>query len=307
MIKDLKAGMSADGIYLIKDSVKGVTAKGLNYLNITLQDSSGTIEAKKWDADENDFEVLQKGSIVEISAEVIDYKDKPQVKIFSASFAKNSENLIKSFLVDSPISVDILIEKFKKLFKSVENPDCKAILNKIFEKYYSKFIEYPAAVKNHHEFYHGLLYHTVSMCEIADFLAEHYDDVNRDILISGCLLHDIGKVIELSGPIATKYTDEGNLLGHLTIGMSLVREVANELNITSDVPLQLEHMILSHHGKLEYGAAVLPQTKEALLLSMIDDMDAKMMILGKAYQNIKPGEYTDRIFALDNRTFYKSK
>ena len=307
MIKDLKAGMSADGIYLIKDSVKGVTAKGLNYLNITLQDSSGTIEAKKWDADENDFEVLQKGSIVEISAEVIDYKDKPQVKIFSASFAKNSENLIKSFLVDSPISVDILIDKFKKLFKSVENPDCKAILNKIFEKYYSKFIEYPAAVKNHHEFYHGLLYHTVSMCEIADFLAEHYDDVNRDILISGCLLHDIGKVIELSGPIATKYTDEGNLLGHLTIGMSLVREVANELNITSDVPLQLEHMILSHHGKLEYGAAVLPQTKEALLLSMIDDMDAKMMILTKAYQNIKPGEYTDRIFALDNRTFYKSK
>lgn len=307
MIKDLKAGMSADGIYLIKDSVKGVTAKGLNYLNITLQDSSGTIEAKKWDADENDFEVLQKGSIVEISAEVIDYKDKPQVKIFSASFAKNSENLIKSFLVDSPISVDILIEKFKKHFKSVENSDCKAILNKIFEKYYSKFIEYPAAVKNHHEFYHGLLYHTVSMCEIADFLAEHYDDVNRDILISGCLLHDIGKVIELSGPIATKYTDEGNLLGHLTIGMSLVREVANELNITSDVPLQLEHMILSHHGKLEYGAAVLPQTKEALLLSMIDDMDAKMMILAKAYQNIKPGEYTDRIFALDNRTFYKSK
>lgn len=307
MIKDLKAGMSADGIYLIKDSVKGVTAKGLNYLNITLQDSSGTIEAKKWDADENDFEVLQKGSIVEISAEVIDYKDKPQVKIFSASFAKNSENLIKSFLVDSPISADILIDKFKKLFKSVENPDCKAILNKIFEKYYSKFIEYPAAVKNHHEFYHGLLYHTVSMCEIADFLAEHYDDVNRDILISGCLLHDIGKVIELSGPIATKYTDEGNLLGHLTIGMSLVREVANELNITSDVPLQLEHMILSHHGKLEYGAAVLPQTKEALLLSMIDDMDAKMMILAKAYQNIKPGEYTDRIFALDNRTFYKSK
>lgn len=307
MIKDLKAGMSADGIYLIKDSVKGVTAKGLNYLNITLQDSSGTIEAKKWDADENDFEVLQKGSIVEISAEVIDYKDKPQVKIFSASFAKNSENLIKSFLVDSPISVDILIEKFKKHFKSVENPDCKAILNKIFEKYYSKFIEYPAAVKNHHEFYHGLLYHTVSMCEIADFLAEHYDDVNRDILISGCLLHDIGKVIELSGPIATKYTDEGNLLGHLTIGMSLVREVANELNITSDVPLQLEHMILSHHGKLEYGAAVLPQTKEALLLSMIDDMDAKMMILAKAYQNIKTGEYTDRIFALDNRTFYKSK
>ena len=180
-------------------------------------------------------------------------------------------------------------------------------MDEIFKKYYDKFLDYPAAVKNHHEFYHGLIFHTVSMCEIADFIASHYEDINRDLLISGCILHDIGKVVELSGPVATKYTDEGNLLGHLTIGMSIVREAAEKLNIKSEVPMLLEHMILSHHGKLEFGAAVLPSTKEALLLSMIDDMDAKMMMLEKAYENVKEGEYTERLFALDNRAFYKSR
>ena len=145
------------------------------------------------------------------------------------------------------------------------------------------------------------------MCEVAEFCAKHYPFLNYDLLISGCLLHDIGKVIELSGPIATKYTEEGNLLGHLTIGMSIVKEVADRLNIKSEVPTLLEHMILSHHGKLEFGAAVLPLTPEALILSMIDDMDAKMMMLEKALKDVKEGEYSDRLFALDNRTFYKSK
>ena len=109
------------------------------------------------------------------------------------------------------------------------------------------------------------------MCELAEMIAHHYEDVDLDLLISGCLLHDLGKVIELSGIIGTKYTIEGNLLGHLTIGMAIIRETANKLGIKSEVPLLLEHMVLSHHGKLEYGSPVLPQTKEALILSIVDD------------------------------------
>lgn len=307
MIKDLKDGMSITDVFLVKDFTKRVTSAGLNYLTITLQDSSGVIDAKKWEIAANDLDIIKIGAIIKIRGEVLDYKNKLQIKVLSVEKVDSDDESLKNLLIESPVPKEILVQKFRNIYSSVKNPDCRAILDEIFKKYYDKFLDYPAAVKNHHEFYHGLIFHTVSMCEIADFIASHYEDINRDLLISGCILHDIGKVVELSGPVATKYTDEGNLLGHLTIGMSIVREAAEKLNIKSEVPMLLEHMILSHHGKLEFGAAVLPSTKEALLLSMIDDMDAKMMMLEKAYENVKEGEYTERLFALDNRAFYKSR
>lgn len=307
MIKDLKDGMSITDVFLVKDFTKRVTSAGLNYLTITLQDSSGVIDAKKWEIAANDLDIIKIGAIIKIRGEVLDYKNKLQIKVLSVEKVDSDDESLKNLLIESPVPKEILVQKFRNIYSSVKNPDCRAILDEIFKKYYDKFLDYPAAVKNHHEFYHGLIFHTVSMCEIADFIASHYEDINRDLLISGCILHDIGKVFELSGPVATKYTDEGNLLGHLTIGMSIVREAAEKLNIKSEVPMLLEHMILSHHGKLEFGAAVLPSTKEALLLSMIDDMDAKMMMLEKAYENVKEGEYTERLFALDNRAFYKSR
>ena len=307
MIKDLKDGMSITDVFLVKDFTKRVTSAGLNYLTITLQDSSGVIDAKKWEIAANDLDIIKIGAIIKIRGEVLGYKNKLQIKVLSVEKVDSDDESLKNLLIESPVPKEILVQKFRNIYSSVKNPDCRAILDEIFKKYYDKFLDYPAAVKNHHEFYHGLIFHTVSMCEIADFIASHYEDINRDLLISGCILHDIGKVVELSGPVATKYTDEGNLLGHLTIGMSIVREAAEKLNIKSEVPMLLEHMILSHHGKLEFGAAVLPSTKEALLLSMIDDMDAKMMMLEKAYENVKEGEYTERLFALDNRAFYKSR
>lgn len=307
MIKDLKDGMSVSDVFLVKDFTKRVTSAGLNYLTITLQDSSGVIDAKKREIAANDLDIIKIGAVIKIHGEVLDYKNKLQIKVLKVEKVDSDDESLKNLLIESPVPKEVLIQKFRNIYSSVKNPDCRAILDEIFKKYYDKFLDYPAAVKNHHEFYHGLIYHTVSMCEIADFIASHYENVNRDLLISGCILHDIGKVVELSGPVATKYTDEGNLLGHLTIGMSIVREAAEKLNIKSEVPMLLEHMILSHHGKLEFGAAVLPSTKEALLLSMIDDMDAKMMMLEKAYENVKEGEYTERLFALDNRAFYKSR
>ena len=307
MIKDLKDGMSVSDVFLVKDFTKRVTSAGLNYLTITLQDSSGVIDAKKREIAANDLDIIKIGSVIKIHGEVLDYKNKLQIKVLKVEKVDSDDESLKNLLIESPVPKEVLIQKFRNIYSSVKNPDCRALLDEIFKKYYDKFLDYPAAVKNHHEFYHGLIYHTVSMCEIADFIASHYENINRDLLISGCILHDIGKVVELSGPVATKYTDEGNLLGHLTIGMSIVREAAEKLNIKSEVPMLLEHMILSHHGKLEFGAAVLPSTKEALLLSMIDDMDAKMMMLEKAYENVKEGEYTERLFALDNRAFYKSR
>ena len=307
MIKDFQDRERFSGIFLVKDVAKGTKVDGQSYLSVTLQDNSGTIDAKKWIVTSNDIKLLVPGTAVRVDGEVRIYKEKLQASIDAVYEVDLNTIDLTDLLIQSPIPVETLISKFKYFLSSIKNDDCKNILNYIFKKYYQDFINYPAAVRNHHEFYHGLLYHTVSMCEVAEGISKHYSDVDYDILISGCLLHDVGKVIEFSGVIGTKYTNEGNLLGHLTIGMSLIDEAKKALDIKSEVPLLLEHMVLSHHGKVEYGAAVVPITREALLLSMIDDMDAKMMILDKAYDNVEEGGYTERIFPLENRSFYKPK
>lgn len=307
MIKDFQDRERFSGVFLVKDVTKGTKVDGQPYLSVTLQDNSGTIDAKKWIVTSNDIKLLVPGTAVRVDGEVRIYKEKLQASIDAVYEVDLNTIDLTDLLIQSPIPVETLISKFKYFLSSIKNDDCKNILNYIFKKYYQDFINYPAAVRNHHEFYHGLLYHSVSMCEVAEGISKHYADVDYDILISGCLLHDAGKVIEFSGVIGTKYTNEGNLLGHLTIGMSLIDEAKKALDIKSEVPLLLEHMVLSHHGKVEYGAAVVPITREALLLSMIDDMDAKMMILDKAYANVEEGGYTERIFPLENRSFYKPK
>lgn len=303
MIKDLQERDDASGTYFVKEATK-IDRGNDPYMNLILQDGSGVVDAKKWHVSAQDEVTLQPCNLITITGEMLMYKGKKQLRVDSCEISDSKEDLA-NFLVPSPVPIDELITRFRSYVKSITTPELKTILNEVFKRYYTQFIDYPAAVRNHHEFYHGLIYHTVYMCDLAEQVAKIYNDVNRDLLISGCLLHDVGKVIELSGPLATKYTTEGNLLGHLSIGMSIVREIAHENNITGDYPLILEHMILSHHGKLEYGSCVLPMTREALLLSMIDDLDSKMMILDKAYADIGKGEYTDRIFALDNRSFYK--
>jgi 3'-5' exoribonuclease len=149
--------------------------------------------------------------------------------------------------------------------------------------------------------------HTVSMADIGLFLCDYYKDIDRDILLTGILLHDMGKCIEFEGPAVYKYSLEGKLLGHISIMMAEIRRAAIGLNITSEVPILLEHMVLAHHGQHEFGSPVLPLTKEALLLSLIDNLDSKMVILDKALSAVNPGEFTQKIFPLDNRMFYKPK
>lgn len=306
MIKDLVERGNASGVYLIKDVNKGITTNGLNYLSFVLQDKSGVIEAKKWDINADDINKSEKGKIIRIDGEVTKFKDKLQIRIADIYEVDIDDNDLSSLLILGSIDFDTLINDFNYYKNSIKNEDCKAIVDKVFNKYYSKFIDYPAAVRNHHEFYHGLLHHSVMMCKVAEQISKFYD-CDYDLLISGCLLHDIGKVIEFSGFIAPSYTNEGNLLGHISIGMSIIKEISDELKISSEVPLLLEHMILSHHGKMEYGSPVVPLTREALLLSMIDDMDAKMMVLDKAFKDIPEDSYTERIFALDNASYYKHK
>ena len=174
------------------------------------------------------------------------------------------------------------------------------MINKFGDKLYS----YPAAVSIHHEYSSGLLMHSISMADLANYLCPVYD-CDHDLMITGCLLHDMGKIIELEGPIVYKYSTEGKLLGHISIMAAELRKAADELKIKSEIPLLLEHMVLSHHGQQEFGSPVMPYTKEALLLSLIDNLDSKMVVVNKAVADVEPGNFSNKVFSLDNRSFYK--
>ena len=306
MISELNDHEHVEGQFLVGSVSKGVNTNGGSYFSLELRDASGTITAKKWDATLQDEEMFITGNVISIIGETNKYKDVLQLKILSASLVALEEIDVERFVKAPPIAKEDLINKFNKYVTSIKNVDCQKLIQYMVKKYGDKIYSYPAAVSIHHEYSSGLLMHSLTMADIASFLTPIYE-ADYDLLITGCLLHDLGKIIELEGPIVYKYSTEGKLLGHISIMCAEIRKAAEELKITSEIPLLLEHMVLSHHGQQEFGSPVMPLTKEALLLSLIDNLDSKMVVINKAIQEVEPGNFSNKVFPLDNRSFYKPK
>lgn len=307
LIKDLQDGQRVNALYLVNNVSKGVTNTGSPYLSVTLQDKSGTIEAKIWAATPEDEELYVVGNIVNIVGDVNNYRDALQLKIQSGELMYLEPEQVSQFVPSSPYTMDELKVRLDTYLASFKEGDLKELVNTLIKKHYSEFLIYPAAVKNHHEFAGGLAHHTLDMADLGEAIAKLYPQLDRDLLIAGILVHDLGKVIELSGPVLPKYTDVGKLIGHISLCAAEILATAKELNTNEEIATLLTHMVLAHHGKMEYGSPITPKTQEALTLSMIDDYDSKMMMLSKAYDEIEPGEFTARQWALDNGTFYKAK
>ncbi len=307
LIKDLLEGDRTLLQALVGSCSNGTNKSGSPYLNVELRDSTGAISAKKWEVDGADKDIFVAGNIVEVQIEVIKYNDALQAKILSARLVDLDNIDVTRFIKAPPIPKEELVARFNKLVDSIKDDECKQILNYFIKKFGEKIFVSPAAASVHHEFSSGLLMHSVSLAEHADYFAHYYNDINRDLLVTGALLHDFGKMIELEGPAVYHYSLEGKLLGHISIMCGELRICAKELNLKGETPILLEHMVLSHHGQLEFGSPVMPLTREALLLSMIDNLDSKMLVLDKAYENIAPGEFTQKIYPLDGRSFYKIK
>ena len=306
MISELNDHEHVEGQFLVGNVSKGVNTVGGSYFSVELRDASGSINAKKWDATLLDEQVFIAGNVIAVIGETNKYKDQLQLKILSAELVSLDDIDVERFVKAPPISKDELIKKFKDYMASVKNEDCQKLLAYFVNKFGDNLFSYPAAVSIHHEYSSGLLMHSLTMADIASSLCKTYD-ADYDLVITGCLLHDMGKLIELEGPIVYKYSTEGKLLGHISIMAAEIRKAADELKIESEVPLLLEHMVLSHHGQLEFGSPVLPSTKEALLLSLVDNLDSKMVVVNKALQDVEPGNFSNKVFPLDNRAFYKPK
>ena len=307
LIKDFNDLERVSGQFLVVNVTKGVNNNtGMGYLSIELRDSSGNIVAKKWDSTPNDDAIFVAGNVVYVEGDTNKYKDNLQLKILNAKQVPLEEIDPTKFVKAPPIPAEELIKRYNEYIESINNEDAKKLVKYLADKFKEKLYVFPAAVSIHHEYASGLLMHSTTMAKVADELCKIYP-VDRDILISGILLHDIGKCIEFEGPAVYHYSLEGKLLGHISIMVSELRKAAEKLEITSEVPLLLEHMVLSHHDKPEYGSPVPPLTKEALALTIIDNLDSKMVILDKALEVTNEGEFSAKIFALDGRMFYKPK
>jgi len=305
-IMDYKVGEPVDIYLLIKQATRGITQQGSPFMTLILQDKSGDIEAKLWDTTDQHAATYTAASIVKVGGEIHEYRGKNQLRIKSIRPTKEDEGVSISDLVPSASKTkEVLFEELMQYFFEMKNPHIQRITRHLLKKHQNQFMTYPAATKNHHDYVSGLLDHVVSMLKLGKAIADLYPSLNKDLLYAGIILHDVGKVVELSGPVGTQYTVEGNLLGHITIMVNEISIAANELEISGEEVMLLQHMVLSHHGKEEWGSPKRPMLKEAEILHYIDNIDAKMNMLDRALGKAEPGEFTERIFPLDNRSFYK--
>jgi 3'-5' exoribonuclease len=292
---------------LIANVTMGTATSGSTYLNLVFQDKSGSIEGRKWDVTDDDLVVFVSGVVVEVEVNVVTFRNALQLKVVSGAKVDKDVVDIASFVKDSPIPQADLIAKLNKYLASIKNPDVAKILNAIIKDYYQAFVTYPAAVRNHHEFRYGLLHHSMAMADLASAIQTLYPQLNYDLLIAGTILHDIGKTLELSGPLVPHFSTMGKLVGHISIMSGIIYKYGIDLKIESEVPLLLQHMILSHHGKKEFGSPVLPLTREAIALHFVDDFDASMMMADKALDATRIGEFSTKMSVLDERMLYNYK
>ena len=279
-IKDLQEGNAVRDIYYCKQKNAAVTKNGKDYWNVILQDNTGTMDAKVWEVNSPSIIDFETGEVVYIYGEVTSFNGALQISVKQSRPAKEGEYDPAEYFPMTSKNTDEMWKKLSDYIDSVKNPHLNALLHKIFIEdtaLAERFKKNSAAKSMHHGFIGGLLEHTLSVTDNCEFMAGRYPLIKRDLLITAALLHDVGKTKEISLFPENDYTDEGNLLGHIVIGAQMVETAASSIDgFPETLKNELEHCILAHHGKLEFGSPKVPALMEAFALNFADDMDAKM-------------------------------
>ncbi len=306
-INEMEQGMRVEGFYLLKDASVKKTANGKPYLSATIMDATGSLTAMMWDysgpIDERDI-----GQVVKVRGDITVYKNANQITLSRLRFANDQDEIDLDRLVPiAPIDADMRFQEVRALIATIEDDDYRAVAEEMLRRHGDRFRTIPAAKSVHHSFLNGLLMHTSNMLKTADFFAALYSDLlDRSLLITGTLLHDLAKEREFAFSnigMATGYTVEGELLGHIVMGAQEAAEVCRELDVPEHKSVLLQHLILSHHGNPEYGAAVVPMCAEAELLALIDRVDSRMEIYSEILPTLDPNTFSARIFALEKKIF----
>lgn len=308
-VKDMVPGDKVEGFYILKEAYQKISSNGKPFLSAVIADKTGTMDVKVWDYAGPVGTQEDVGKIIKIRGDVSEFKGNPQLSLSNIRMALPEDNCDTVRLVAAaPIDKDETVRKVRTLVDSMEDPDYRQVARTMLERHLETFASIPAAKSVHHSFLSGLLMHTANMMAMADFLSGQYASViDRSLLLTGALLHDFAKEIEFRFSdlgIVTDYSVKGQLLGHLVMGAQEVAQVCAELGTPEEKSLLLQHMILSHHGEPEYGAAVKPMFAEAELLSYIDMVDSRMEIYAELLPSVAEGSFSSRVFALDKRIYH---
>lgn len=306
-LDELNYGDSFTGFFILKNVSNKVTNSGKPYLSAVLADASAAVECKVWDYP-GPLGPADEGSVVKVQGVLQEFKGMPQIRVERIRLAVAGDVYDTADLVPmAPMDMQAACREVDALVASIEDEDYRKVCQIILKERGPGLSRLPAAKSVHHSFVGGLLMHTRYMMETADFLAKLYSAViDRSLLLAGTLLHDIAKLDEFVTTqlgVVTEYSVKGQLLGHLVMGAQEVAAVCEELRVPEEKSTLLQHLILSHHGQPEFGAAVIPQCAEAELLCYIDNIDAKMEIYRENLENVPVGAFSQRIFSLEKRIY----
>jgi 3'-5' exoribonuclease len=306
-IKDIKENDTVNGDYLVTNKTLGQTRQGNAFLTLTLADKTGAIEARVWDNVEQLSSQFKERDVVTVVGQANTYRNQIQIQI--QGLKRNPSPVdTRVFLDSTPQDTGHMLSELKKLTHQIENKHLKTLIDSFMadHRFVSEFKKAPAAKYFHHAYLGGLLEHTLSVARIAFEMSEHYPDLDKDLLLAGAVLHDIGKMQELTYDLGIEYSDRGRLLGHIVLGVLMVEEKLQTLkDFPPELATRLKHLILSHHGEFEFGSPKRPKFLEAFALHLIDDLDAKMIGLSKLLKNDRQEGSWTAFNQLFQRYFFK--
>jgi 3'-5' exoribonuclease len=306
-LSELKKGEAINHFLLVTSVEVKTSRNNKRYLDLQLRDKSINLPAKMWDNFDQFEQQADKNKIVKVDGFMDEYMGQPQIKVNRIRLANTKEASMESFLPKSNRDINEMLKEFDDIVNSIQNVYLKKLLGLILSKdNYSKYIRVPAGKAWHHAYVHGLLEHTLELVKICDLMCGIHPEIDRDLLISGALLHDFGKIEELSSDGAFDYTDKGKLVGHIVIAsMEIEAKAAQVENFPTDLKDRLIHLVLSHQGKLEFASPVEPKTVEAIVLYQADELSAKTNAYKSAVlsESNKEGNWT-KFLKLANTALY---
>ncbi len=293
------------GFLMVRMAEQRQSSKGDKYLDMTLGDATGDLNAKVWDGK---AEPPQTGSVIKVRATVQEYNGRLQFRVEQMRKALPEDGVDMSLLtVCAPEKPEDMFRQIEETIDGMQTEDLQKILRELIGNCREKLMYYPAAQRLHHAERSGLLHHTTSMLRAAEAILTVYPFLNGDLLKAGVIAHDLSKTTEMlsdeSGNVRD-YSAEGLLLGHLVEGVSQVRAAAERAGVTGEYVLLLSHMVISHHGTAEFGSPRPPMFPEAEVLHMIDDLDAKMNAMEAVMKRTPPGVFSEKIWSLDRRLYH---
>ncbi len=315
-LANFEEGKLFDSFFLVLLKQQRLTKSNKPYLNLILGDKTGQLEGRVWEpGDPRIAKDFERGDVVKARGSASRFDDRLQMKVDQLRVALPNEVDKTDLMPSTTQDIGVLWRALLSFVASFRNADLKLLLTTLLADpaLAEAYREAPAAKQLHHAWLGGLLEHVVSLLTLADRVAPHYPLLDRDLLLTGVILHDIGKVYELSWEIGFEYTVEGALLGHIQMGAALVERTIDSLpNFPPRLKTLVLHMILSHHGKLEFGSPKLPMIPEALALSFLDDLDAKMQAIQNEFDKCAregkgPDELTGKVWALDQRQMVNTR